>query len=67
VIARNLFHDRAIFILLHSLQDQRWIGGGILRCKGLDRLEVAGVGDDGGVLLQLFELVHDGLCLSLCA
>jgi len=35
--------------------DERRIGGGILRLILLDRVDVAGVGDDGGHAAQLFE------------
>ncbi|AEK61271.1 conserved hypothetical protein [Collimonas fungivorans Ter331] len=53
-----LAQQRLVFRLLHRFQDQRRIGGGVARRKCLDRLEIAGIGNDGGVLLELFELVH---------
>jgi hypothetical protein len=40
------------------LQDQRRVGRRVLRAVFLDRGDVAGVGDDHGVLLQGFEVVH---------
>ena len=52
-VAHRLFQQRPVFRLLHGLQDQRRIGGRILRRIGFDRLEVAGVGHDGGELLEL--------------
>jgi hypothetical protein len=57
-LRHGLFQQRTVFRLLHRLQDQRRVGGGVLRRVGLDRLEVAGVGYHGGELLELFELVH---------
>jgi hypothetical protein len=46
-----------VFVFLGGLEDEGGVGGGVLRLVGLHGLEVAGVGDDGGVLLELFELV----------
>ena len=58
MITCGLFQQVTVIILLHGFQDQRWIGGRVLRRIGVHCLEVAGVGDDGGELLELFELVH---------
>jgi hypothetical protein len=40
------------------------VRGGILGGELLDRIEVAGVGDDGGEFLELFDLGGHALCLS---
>lgn len=51
--------------LLHSLQNQGGVGGGILGLVLGDLLEIAGVSHHRGVLLKLFELVH-AVSLALC-
>jgi hypothetical protein len=48
---------------LHCLQDERRVGGGILRLEGIQLLEVAGVGYYGGELFERVELVHKGTAL----
>jgi hypothetical protein len=58
VVAHGFFQQRLVLVLLHGFQDQRRIRGGVTRRIGLDRLEIAGIGNNGGVLLELFELVH---------
>jgi hypothetical protein len=60
VVLHGLGQQRLVVVLLHGLQDQRRVGGRVARGVGLHALEVAGVGDHGGVLLELFELVHGG-------
>jgi hypothetical protein len=57
-IGHGLGQQRLVFFLLDGFQDQRRIGGGVAGRKGLDRLKIAGIGHDGGELLELFELVH---------
>ena len=42
----------------HGLENQRRVGGGVLRRKTADLLKIAGVGDHGGILLEGIELVH---------
>ena len=51
-------HQWLVVRLLHRLQDQRRIGGGILRFELRQLLEVARIGNDGGELLERIELVH---------
>jgi hypothetical protein len=58
VHADGVGQQRRVVGQLHRLQDQRRIGGGVARRKGRELPEIAGVGDDDGVLLELFELVH---------
>ena len=53
-----------LFILRHasSLVDERRVCRGVLRFEALDRVDVAGIADDNGVFLELFELrSHDCL------
>jgi hypothetical protein len=56
----HLGQQRRVVRLLHGLEDQRGIGGGIARRELRQLQEVAGVGDDDGVGLELLELVHGG-------
>src|SRR5439155_23295367 len=58
VRGHRLGQQRRVLGLLHRLEDQRRIGRRVARRKGRKLLEVAGVGNDGGVLPELFELVH---------
>ena len=51
----GLFEQRLVVVFLHGLQDQRRIGGRVLRLVLGELLEVAGIGHDGGVLLELVE------------
>jgi hypothetical protein len=61
----RLGQQRRVVGLLHGLEDERRIGGRILRRKLGELLEIARVGDDGGELLELVELVHGvGSCRS---
>ncbi len=55
VIAHGFLEQRLVRILLDGLQDQRRIGGRVLRLVLRELLEIARIGDDGGVLLQLVE------------
>ena len=57
-LGHGLRQQRCIFGLLHRLQNQRWIGGGILRLVLRQLMKVACIGHHGGVLLEVFELVH---------
>jgi hypothetical protein len=43
---------------LHRLEDQRGVGGGVLRLELGQLLEVAGIGHHGGELFEGVELVH---------
>jgi hypothetical protein len=52
--------QRRVLRLLHGLEDQRGVGGGVPWRELGELPEVAGVGHDGGELLELFELVHGG-------
>jgi hypothetical protein len=57
----GLGQQRRVLRLLHRLQDERGVGGRVARGELGELPEVAGVGDDGGVLLELVELVHGRL------
>ena len=50
--------QRGVIRLLHSLEDEGWIGGGILGLEGAQLLETARVGHHGGELFECVELVH---------
>ncbi len=54
----GLQQQRAVIGLLHRLEDQRRVGGGVLRLVGLNLFEVAAIGHHGGELFQGIELVH---------
>jgi hypothetical protein len=41
-----------IAFLLRGLQDERRVGGGVLRAQPLDRREISGIRNDGRVALQ---------------
>src|SRR5258708_39968219 len=49
---------------LRGFEDQRWIGGGVLRRVFLQAGEIARVRDDPGELLELVELAEGGLGLG---
>ena len=53
-----------IFGFLHRLQDQRRVGGGVLRLELGQLLEVTGIGHHRGELLEGVELVHRVFALS---
>ncbi len=44
--------------LLYGLENERWVGGRVLRLEGVQLLEIPGVRNDGGVLFERFELIH---------
>jgi hypothetical protein len=50
--------QRRVLGLLHRLQDERRVGGGVLRRELRQLAEVAGVGHHGGEGLESIELVH---------
>jgi len=58
VLRHGLAQQRVVLRLLHSLEDQRGVGGGVRGLKGFNLLEVAGIGHHGGVLFESIELVH---------
>ncbi|MNS89991.1 hypothetical protein D3C72_1240240 [compost metagenome] len=53
--------QRRIFRLLHRFQDQRRIGGGILRLELRQLVEIAGICHHRGQRFQCIELVHGRL------
>jgi hypothetical protein len=55
----GLRQQRRVSTLLHRLDDERRIGRRVARREARQLVEVAGIGDDGRVLLELVELVHD--------
>ncbi len=56
VVGDGLVHEELIFRHLRGLEDERRIGRGVARRELLERGEIAGVGDDGGELLELIQL-----------
>ena len=63
-VARILQHAVDDGLILRHLRgggDERGIGGGVLRMEFLHGFHVAGIGDDDGVLAQLFQQIlrHD--------
>ena len=52
------FEQGQVLRLQHRFQNQRRIGGRVLRLKCAELLEVASVGHDGGELFEGVELVH---------
>ena len=60
MIADGFLEDRLVRILLDGLQDQRRVRGRVLRLVLRKLLEIARVGDDGRVLLQLVECGSHG-------
>jgi hypothetical protein len=58
VLRDRRLQQRRVLRLLHRLEDQRRVGGGIARRELRQLMEIAGVGNDRGVGLELFELVH---------
>jgi hypothetical protein len=48
-----------------SLVDKTGVGGGVLRLKPLDGIDIAGIRDHNGKLLKLLELVHFLLSLGV--
>lgn len=58
VFGDGRLEEREILRELNRFVDESWIGRGVLRFVFFDRGEIAGVGDDGGELFQLVELIH---------
>jgi hypothetical protein len=58
VSSHGVFEQGQVFGLLHRFENQRWVGGRVLRLKLGELFEVASVGHDGGELLEGVELVH---------
>jgi hypothetical protein len=56
-IQQHSVHDGLILRHLGGGGNQRWVGGGVLGAKLLHRLNIAGVGDDHGVLAQLLKQI----------
>ena len=59
-------HQRLVVGFLHRLEDQRRVGGGVLRLELAQLLEVASVGHDRGQLFECVELVHGLIMLLGC-
>ena len=55
VIAHGFFEQRTVVVLLHGLEDQRRVGGRVLRLVLGELLEVTGIGDDSREFLELIE------------
>ena len=53
-----LLHQRLVVGFLHRLEDQRRVGGGVLRLELRQLFEVAGVGHHRGQLFERVELIH---------
>ena len=51
-------HQRLVVGFLHRLEDQRRVGGGVLRLELRQLFEVAGVGHHRGQLFERVELIH---------
>ena len=58
VVLGGLLEERLVFWHLDGLEDEARVGRGVQGLEGLHGGEVAGVGDDLGVLAKLFECVH---------
>ena len=56
--ADGVFQQRLVVGFLHRLEDQRRVGGGILRLESGKLMEVTSVGHHGGELFKRVELVH---------
>jgi hypothetical protein len=63
VLLDGLVEQGPVFGLLHGLEDQRRVGGRVLRLGNAELLEVTGVGDHGGPLAEGIELVHEIIIL----
>ena len=64
-LLEDVVDDGVVFGLLGRGGDEGRIGGGVLRLELLDRVDVAGVGDDGGHAAKLFEKRCHGIAPSL--
>ena len=51
-------HQRLVVGFLHRLEDQRRVGGGVLRLELTQLFEVACVGHHRGQLFERVELIH---------
>ncbi len=58
VLSHGLLQERRVIGLLHCLQDERWVGGRVLRAKLGELQKVTGVGHHGGQGFEGVELVH---------
>ena len=58
-LGHRLVEQRCIFRLRDRLENKRRIRRRILRRKLADTFKIAGIGDHGGELLELVELVHE--------
>ena len=61
-LLQHVIDDGLILGLLCGGGDQRRIRGGVLRLELLDRVEVAGVGDDGGVCHEAVRVTMPWCC-----
>ncbi|CFW32625.1 Uncharacterised protein [Bordetella pertussis] len=50
--------------MLHGLEDQRGVGGGVGGAQRTHRFEIAGIGNDNGMAAQRFELAGHKANLS---
>ena len=57
VIGNRLVEQTAVFRLKNRFENQRGVGRGILRCKFPNGFKISRVGNNGGELLKVFELV----------
>ena len=61
-LLHRFLHEVPVVVLGGRLEDQRWIGGGILRLILPHGPEITGVRHHGRELLQLIELAGGGYC-----
>jgi hypothetical protein len=54
----SVIHQMPVGRHLGGVEEERRIGGGVLRAMPGDGLNVAGIGYHGGVFLQRFEQLH---------
>lgn len=52
----GLLYQMTVFIFFGSLENERWVSGGVLRLVGLHRFEIAGVGNHAREAFELFQL-----------
>ena len=64
VRARRLDQQQPVRLLLHGLEDQRGVGGGVGGAQRTHRFEIAGIGNDNGMAAQRFELAGHKANLS---
>ncbi len=58
VILGSFLEEGLILGHLDGLEDEAWVGRGIQGLESLHGGEIAGIGDDLGVLAKLLECVH---------